>query len=46
MSSTKSLMRFAARRRVVYVNLKMNRRIISLRKVNNREIGRYEKETN
>jgi uncharacterized DUF497 family protein len=39
-------MRFAARRRVVYVNLKMNRRIISLRKVNNREIDKYEKETN
>ena len=31
---------------VVYVDVKMNRRIISLRKANNREIDRYEKETN
>jgi uncharacterized DUF497 family protein len=30
---------------VVYVDSKVNRRIISLRKANNREIGRYEKET-
>ena len=30
---------------VVYVNKKVNRRIISLRKANNREIYRYEKET-
>jgi uncharacterized DUF497 family protein len=29
---------------VVYVNKKVNRRIISLRKANNREIQRYEEE--
>lgn len=29
---------------VVYVELKMSKRIISLRKANNREIDRYEKE--
>jgi len=31
---------------VVYVDSKVNRRIISLRKANNREIDRYEEETN
>jgi uncharacterized DUF497 family protein len=31
---------------VVYVDIKVNRRIISLRKANNREIDRYEKEIN
>ena len=30
----------------VYVDLKINRRMISLRKANNREIDRYEKEIN
>jgi uncharacterized DUF497 family protein len=29
---------------VVYVNKKVNRRVISLRKANNREIQRYEEE--
>jgi uncharacterized DUF497 family protein len=31
---------------VVYVDTKVSRRIISLRKANNREIDRYEEETN
>jgi uncharacterized DUF497 family protein len=31
---------------VVYVDTKVNRKIISLRKANNREITRYEKEIN
>ncbi len=31
---------------VVYVDTKFSRRIISLRKANNREIDRYEKENN
>ena len=31
---------------VVYVDTKISRRIISLRKANNREIDRYEEETN
>ncbi len=31
---------------VVYVNKKVNKRIISLRKANNREIHRYEEEIN
>ena len=31
---------------VVYVDTKVNRRIISLRKSNNREIDRYEEENN
>jgi uncharacterized DUF497 family protein len=31
---------------IVYVDTKVSRRIISLRKANNREIDRYEEETN